>query len=574
MSLILMLACSGEVLSVDPDEGSARGGQEVRVTGKRLDASTSLYFGEVQAQLKADGRDVLAIVPPGFDGLVDVTPTGGMGLEDGYRYQALELSFVQVAPHYLPAPAAILTGVVAELNDDSAQDVAMLLADGRVQLWMASGTGALSAEDPTVGTSTAIHATDLNGDGIDEVIVGANTGESPRVVNGLALPWAGGSVSAIGSADLDQDGLPELLFIEPGVGLRVLWNASQDDEIRMRVVRPEAEVLPGTCPTVSPAAESTASCTIIEKDSGFAGQVSILGSGATVSVALPVVGRIPAQIQWTQQRLDGGAQITASLVDAAGVRVSGAPVPIDSQDWDSVALNASGWEGWDTLVEPLTLELSISVVDSAEIGLDTLQVDYADGGASGLSRFEQWPALYAITASAGQPQPADMDGDGDLDLAIATLGGLLVLETVGETEWQALDPGRVPESCIPADLSWVGTDLALSCAGQDSFLRNDGAGYFFDDTAASMPVDNATGAAISATDLDRNGDLDLLVATNSVDRLYLGTGTGFVDESPLLGLESGATRDLLALDVDGDGDLDVLALGAAGAQLFVSVDQE
>ncbi len=573
MYLIWMLACSGEILEIDPDEGSARGGQEVRISGKRLDTDVALYFGERKAFTQASGKDLLATVPPGFAGLVDLTLSKGLGLEDAYMYQALELSFLQAAPHYLPEPQDILAGVSAQLNEDGAQDTAVLLADGRVQLWLASGEGALSAEDPVVGPSAAIHATDLNGDGIDEVIVGANTGEWPRVVAGSVLPWAGGHVSAIGSADLNGDGLPELLFIESGVGLRVLWNASEDGEVRMQVVRAEAEILPGSCPSISPAAEATVLCELQERGDGFAGKVSITGSGATVSVALPQVGRLPDRIQWSQQRLDGGAQITPSLVDSAGTRVSGEPLPVDSQDWDTVSVDASSWAGWDTLVEPLTLELSISAVDSAELGLDTLRVDYPDGGASGLSHYEQWPPLYAITASAGQPQAGDMDGDGDLDLAMATSGGVLVLETVGETEWVALDAGRVPESCIPADLSWMGNDLALSCPAQDRLLRNDGAGYFFDDTAASMPVDDAAGAGIAAADLDRDGNLDLLIASSTVDRLYLGTGSAFLDESPLLGLGASATRALLPLDVDGDGDLDVLAIGAGGARLFVSVDE-
>lgn len=573
MSLIWLLACAGEILELDPDEGSARGGQEVRVSGKRLDSEVALYFGEIKAQTEAAGKDLLAIVPPGFAGLVEVTLARGVGLEDAYMYQALDLSFLQAAPHYLPEPQDVLAGVAANLDDNAAQDVAVLLADGRVQLWRASGEGALGAEDPIVGPSTAIHATDLNGDGIDEVIVGANTGEWPRIVGGSALPWAGGSVAAIGSADLNGDGLPELLFIESGVGLRVLWNASEDDQVRMQVVRPEAELLPGTCPSIIPASEATVLCELQERGDGFAGRVSITGSGATVSVALPQVGRLPDRIQWSQQRLDGGAQITPSLVDSAGTRISGEPQPVDSQEWDTVSVDASAWTGWATLVEPLTLELSISAVDSAELGLDTLRVDYPDGGASGLSHYEQWPALYAITASAGQPHAADMDGDEDLDLAMVTSGGVLVLETIGETEWRALDAGRVPESCIPADLGWVGDDLALSCPGQDRLLRNDGAGYFFDDTSAAMPVDDAAGAGLAAADLDRDGNLDLLIASSTVDRLYLGTGSGFLDESPLLGLETRTTRDLIPLDVDGDGDLDVLALGASGATLFVSVEQ-
>ena len=500
-----------------------------------MDSEISLYFGGSEAETQGAGKELLAIVPPGFAGLVDVTLSKGVGLEDGYMYQALELNFLQVAPHYLPESQAILSGVAGHLDQGSPEDVALLLSDGRVQLWMSSETGAMSAQDPVLGPSTAVHATDLNGDGIDEVIVGADTGEWPRLVGGAVLPWAGGSVSAIGSADLDQDGLPELLFIEAGVGLRVLWNASEGEDIRMQVVRPDAELLPGSCPSITPAAESTVLCETQERGEGYAGRVSVTGSGATVSVPLPVVGRLPDRVQWAQQRLEGGAQITASLVDAAGVRLTADPQPVDTQDWSTVSVDASAWADWETLVEPLTLELSITVVDSAQLGLDTLRVDYPDGGASGLSHFERWPPLYAITATAGQPQASDMDGDGDLDLAMVTSGGVLVLETVGETEWQALAQGRVPESCVPADLSWVGADLALSCPGQDRLLRNDGAGYFFDDTAASMPVDDATGTGISTADLDRDGNLDLLIASGSVDRLYLGTGTGLWMRAPCWG---------------------------------------
>ncbi len=574
MPVIWLLACSGEIYSVDPDRGSARGGQEVRVSGKRLDAEVGLYFGEAQAEVAQAGNELLATVPPGLAGWVDLSLDRGAGLEEGYLYEALELTFTQAAPHYLPDSTGLAQGVVATLNDDAAQDAAVLRADGVVELWLASGTGSMSAETPVLGPSSALHATDLNGDGIDEVIVGARTGEWPRVVGGSFLPWAGGPVASIGSADLNQDSLPELLFIEPGVGLRVLWNASEGEDIRMRVVRPETELLAGTCPTVLPLGAGSADCAVAPKDEGFAGELVITGEGATLSTPLPVVGRVPDRIRWAQARRSGGAQITPTLVDSEGTRLSGEPLALDSEDWETVSVDVSTWAGWELLQEPLTLELRIDAVDSVSMGVDTLGVDYPDGGASGLSNFEQWPPLYAVASESGPPRGADFDADGDVDLAMATAGGILVLETVGEAAWAPVAAGQVPETCASTALTWVGQDIAVACPGQDRLLRNDGSGYFFDDTASAMPLDDASGADIAAADLDLDGVLDLLIATDRVDRLYLGAGSGFVDQSPLLGLESQSSAALLPLDVDGDGDLDILRLGEAGAQLFVSTDAE
>ena len=132
----------------------------------------------------------------------------------------------------------------------------------------------------------------------------------------------------------------------------------------------------------------------------------------------------------------------------------------------------------------------------------------------------------------------DADGDGDQDLYFAN----------GSVEAAAGDPNY-----------------------QDKLFLNDGSG-FFSSAPESLPALTESSFSVAAADYDRDGDLDLAVATRLVpgeypkpatSRLLQNDGTGKfsdVTKSAIPGfIETGMVTSLLWTDVNDDGWLDLLA---------------
>jgi len=182
----------------------------------------------------------------------------------------------------------------------------------------------------------------------------------------------------------------------------------------------------------------------------------------------------------------------------------------------------------------------------------------------------------------------DLDGDGALDMVVAIdpAGGAGALRLL---RWQA-PSGFVetPASALPAPADPVGRvalgdvdgdedlDVLASCGpGQDRLLVNDGSGHFFDDTVAAMPFDAAAGRWAVLADLDRDADLDAVIANHGApSRLYLNDGGGrYRDYTPLLPLHADESVRALVLDADDDADQDIVLANGAGVplRLYLSV---
>jgi hypothetical protein len=178
---------------------------------------------------------------------------------------------------------------------------------------------------------------------------------------------------------------------------------------------------------------------------------------------------------------------------------------------------------------------------------------------------------------------ADADGDGDLDLVFSVDGApprLYLGDGLGHFKRAAPDalpdlPIVGPGAPLFFDLDGDGAlDLYLPSAGQDRAYRSDGRGRFFDRTDEALGPEAGAGVAAMAADLDRDGAVDVVVASASGRlQLYRNDGVG-----RLFDYSGELTGDMAALpsngvavgDVDGDGDLDLVASrgGAAAPSLF------
>ncbi|MCC6673331.1 MAG: VCBS repeat-containing protein [Planctomycetes bacterium] len=185
----------------------------------------------------------------------------------------------------------------------------------------------------------------------------------------------------------------------------------------------------------------------------------------------------------------------------------------------------------------------------------------------------------------------DVDGDGDLDLVAAAQGftparGAKLFLNDGTGRWTDVSGTHLPSiqgsgwNVSIGDIDGDGDkDLFFGhihpgMLGYDSrLLLNDGSGRFRDETQVRMPVSTSldswflTMVAESLfLDIDRDGDLDLVVGTwgaVSFGSGYLGfwinDGRGYFRHDPARRFgDSGVVQDLVTADLDRDGHPDLV----------------
>jgi hypothetical protein len=167
---------------------------------------------------------------------------------------------------------------------------------------------------------------------------------------------------------------------------------------------------------------------------------------------------------------------------------------------------------------------------------------------------------------------ADIDGDGDLDvLTLRTRSSmphspLRILVNDGKGSFTDESVARGPTSqarmqvLVASDVDGDGDpDLVLgTSAGNDVLFVNDGKGFFQPASAALPPVSDQT-YAIAMADVDGDRDPDLVLADFYQARLWLNDGKGvFQDASAALGTLSYPVRAVTAFDADGDAAPDLV----------------
>jgi hypothetical protein len=189
-------------------------------------------------------------------------------------------------------------------------------------------------------------------------------------------------------------------------------------------------------------------------------------------------------------------------------------------------------------------------------------------------------------------EAGDVDGDGDLDLVVgnAVHGNRLLLND-GRGFFTEAVPGRLPlraalEETREAELADVDGDgdLDLYFANvafgpgidpQDRLLVNGGRGWFTDETAARIGRETAFTVDAEFTDVDGDGDLDLVTANLNLAKNYRvslndGTGvfkdaTGSVFPSSLVG----QGIDAEVADFNRDGRLDIYFCNYVGGDRMI-----
>ncbi len=190
------------------------------------------------------------------------------------------------------------------------------------------------------------------------------------------------------------------------------------------------------------------------------------------------------------------------------------------------------------------------------------------------------------SGATGDPRSVaagDLDGDGDLDLAAAdrALDRLAVFFQGAPGRFDAAPlflasaATESPSSVTAADLDGDG-DLDLASAGERSdaltvFLQS-APGRFAAPLVLGGPGTTTAPRSLAAADLDRDGDLDLVAASEETDRLtiFFQVAPGRFELRPLLLGGPGITdapQWVAAADLDGDADQDLVSANAGSDDL-------
>ena len=248
----------------------------------------------------------------------------------------------------------------------------------------------------------------------------------------------------------------------------------------------------------------------------------------------------------------------------------------------------------------------VSVGDADGDGLDDLLMLSGDKIRLFLNRGGEFEDVTErsglITPETGECRCgyfADIDGDGDQDLFVAIfLGTNLLFVNDGDAVFHQVFPeesglitehGQTSSACF-GDFDGDGDlDLVLANGSNiyttdpepkrnarngfaDQFFRNNGDGTFYEATEEVGLGETGWALAVSASDIDKDGDLDLFIGNDiGNDVMYLNRGDGtFEDISESAGVVyAGSSMSADFGDVNGDGWPDLYVSGMASNSRWI-----
>ena len=214
----------------------------------------------------------------------------------------------------------------------------------------------------------------------------------------------------------------------------------------------------------------------------------------------------------------------------------------------------------------------------------TARPSAGDGGSAGwyenidgLGTFQ----LHSISIQPGTHAVSltDIDSDGDPDLIVERSGLTAWLENSATSRFEVEHPITTHSTFLTriSDIDLDGdADLVAAEGGKLLWYRNDGSGQFaksdpFFEVTVTAPASRSI-QALETTDIDADGDVDVLILDNSTGitgniRWFKNSdGLGTFSSAEVVGATFQGSA--FPIDIDGDHDVDVIA----GSDVFENVD--
>ena len=292
----------------------------------------------------------------------------------------------------------------------------------------------------------------------------------------------------------------------------------------------------------------------------------------------------PQQHIIVQSETNGPTSVYAADLDGDG------DLDVLSASWDDdkIAWYANDGTGQFGPQQVITTAAdSASCVYAADLDadgdLDVLSASCDDNKIAwyandGTGQFGPQQVITTAADGANCVYAADLDGDGDLDVLSASSfywewGDGYIDDKIA---WYANDgtghfgPQQVitteahSANCVyAADLDGDGDLDVLSASQEDdkiAWYANDDSGQFGSQQVVSTSPANGADS-VRAADLDGDGDTDVLSASQWDNKIawYANDGTGHFGSQQVITTEADGASCVYVADLDGDGDLDVLS---------------
>lgn len=458
------------------------------------------------------------------------------------------------------------------------------------RVWFNDGSGDYGdapAQALGTGSTRAVLLLDVDGDADLDLLVGNAGAEADelwrndgtgslelRQVFGASDTWA------FAAGDLDGDGDPDLVVAD-GSAPNVVWENRGGfyffrEELSDEDFCPGSATVPAGCPTRDVALADLDRNGELDLVEGNWDELDLVRLNEEGSFGEP-----------TSIGIERGATSSLALGD---LDLDGDPdlVTGDGRDADRIWINVGGSfaDSGQRLGRGATSDVALADIDQ-DGALDLVTAVRGGGNRfwlndrAGTCVDSRQSLGTAVTAALAL---GDVDGDGDLDFVAGNEDGanqVWLQSLAGAWGSTTLVPSLLPATpsssenreIAAVDLDRDGdVDLVLAggASGGSSVWRGDGSGLFV--VQSLSPAVNSN--AIAAGDIDGDGDADLVEGLNKNnppapldDRVWLNDGTGLFELSAELKFtNSHSPLDVALADLDANGELDYVYTDATGSR--------